>query len=301
MITRSTSMSFLASCSLLIFVVIESGFVDSFSPAEHTSRDYRSSVCVRAATTALCSSSSQESFGQQQQQKSPKAVLLVGAFQSSDEEQGLLHALRIAGYDSVELSTASRLDLSEQGKDEGVYFYELSRATGMLKLLSSSDATESGFEAPTWVPMVRGEENVLVANGWSFLDPDESEPMSAYDIDDANAESEYKPQWGEDSNTAQQSTRVSSIGYDLSPLSKETILSEAGSLSNEFSRDVLLHGKTDLPNTKLTSNGYDFRGSTGQSDIPEGIFVTAIGGLPLFCSKDLAATTANGMYFPREV
>ena len=293
MIIRSTLWSFLASWSLLIFTGVEIGSVDSFSPAEHTSRDYRSSVGIRTVTTALCSSPSQESFGEQQQQKSPKAVLLVGGFQSSDEEQGLLHALRIAGYDNVELSTASRLDLSEQTKDDEVYFYELSRATGMLKLISSSDATAGDFEAPTWVPMVRGEENVLVANGWSFLDPDESEPMSAYDIDDANAESEYKPQWGEESNTAQQSTRLSSIGYDLSPLSKETILSEAESLSNEFSRDVLLRGKTDPPNTKLTSNGYDFRGSTGQSDIPEGIFVTAIGGLPLFCSKDLAATTAS--------
>ena len=36
---------------------------------------------------------------------------------------------------------------------------------------------------PKWVPIVKGKENVLVANGWSVLDPDENELLSAFDID----------------------------------------------------------------------------------------------------------------------
>jgi len=259
--------------------------VDSLSPAA-----VRHSITT---TTSLCASFSQDTV-----QESPRAVLLFGGSQISDEGQQLIHALRTAGYGSVEVSTATRAELSERN-DSVYYIYELSRATGMLKLISSSGSDEdtSAFDPPNWVPMVRGEENVLVANGWSFLDPDESEPMSAFDIDDANAEAEYKPKWGtsEIDGLSVGVLSLSSLGYALSPLSKEIILSEAESLStnNQYSRDVLLHGKTDPPNTKITCNGFDFNGAAGQSDIPEGIFFTAIGGLPLFSSKDLAPTTAS--------
>ncbi len=265
------------------------GVVDSFSPTN----------VRRVSTTSL-----RVSFTQENSEQSPRAVLLVANSQPSEEEQQLVHALRTAGYGSVEVSTATRSELSERMNGSTVYIYELSKATGMLKLLSSSNGDNHGnasaFDPPTWVPMVRGEENVLVANGWSFLDPDEREPMSAFDIDDANAESEYKPKWGkfdgESSNEASPiDVPLSSLGFDLSPLSKEIVLSEADALatSNQYSKDVLLHGKTDPPNTKLTCNDYDFTGSAGQSDIPEGIFFTAIGGLPLFSSKDLAPTTAS--------
>jgi len=265
----------------------------------------------------------------------PTAVLLHGSFQSTEEERTLLQALKAAGYDDAIIST-TRFDPLERNNDNNddnannnrVYVYELSRATGMLKLVSSPSPPQEGvsggsdfasgsadsFEPPRWIPMVRGEENVLVANGWSFLDPDESEPSSAYDIDDANAEGEYRPKWGidndgNDGSDANKSNgigvgttalQLSSLGYDISPLNEEDVLSEADSLSsssssgeNAHSRGVLLHGRTDPPKTKITCNGYDFRGSVGQSDIPEGIFFTAIGGLPLFSSIDLSPITGS--------
>mmetsp|Transcript_16381 Transcript_16381/g.34097 ORF Transcript_16381/g.34097 Transcript_16381/m.34097 type:complete len:566 (+) Transcript_16381:548-2245(+) len=184
----------------------------------------------------------------------------------------------------------------------------------MLKLISSvavastsanASTRNACFDPPRWVPMVRGEENVLVANGWSFLDPDESEPVSAFDIDDANAEAEYRPKWGttqtinsndNDNHDQARTLQLSSLGYDTSPLNDKDILFEADSLlstDNPYSRGVLLHGQTDPPNTKTTCNGFDFRGSAGQSDIPEGIFFAAIGGLPLFSSTDLSPKTAS--------
>lgn len=228
----------------------------------------------------------------------PAAVLLRSQYISDQEEHELLHTLReVAGYSEV--STSEQLPPSSAEQ----YCYEFSRAVGMLKLVSSpvagaADRSGEAFDAPRWVPVVRGEENVLVANGWSFLDPDESEPMSAFDIDAANMEGQYRPKWGEDGlisaseNTA--SPVLSSLGYDISPMSKDDILAEANLLTkNEYSRGVLLAGNTDPSGAKTTYNGYDFRGSADQQDIPAGIFVTAIGGLPLFASTDLAPTTGS--------
>mmetsp|Transcript_994 Transcript_994/g.2126 ORF Transcript_994/g.2126 Transcript_994/m.2126 type:complete len:699 (+) Transcript_994:36-2132(+) len=256
------------------------------------------------------------SQGYNGQEEEPKALLLLRSSQStgkssSDEEQSFLHALESAGYCHVAIAPSVPADSTAYS----YYCYELSRATGMLKLISSPPKSSGEFVAPRWVPMVRGEENVLVANGWSFLDPDESEPMSAFDIDDANAEAEYRPKWGTNDNRPDASAyayasasasassnqddagvlQLSSLGYDLSsPLTQEDILLEGDSLSsNPYSRGVLLNGETDPPNTKLTSNGFDFRGSAGQSDIPAGIFFTAIGGLPLFSSTDLSPTTGS--------
>eukprot|EP00537_Pseudo-nitzschia_pungens_P007613 CAMPEP_0172360168 /NCGR_PEP_ID=MMETSP1060-20121228/4244_1 /TAXON_ID=37318 /ORGANISM="Pseudo-nitzschia pungens, Strain cf. cingulata" /LENGTH=678 /DNA_ID=CAMNT_0013082085 /DNA_START=59 /DNA_END=2095 /DNA_ORIENTATION=- len=246
------------------------------------------------------------SQGYNGQEEEPKALLLLRSSRStgksSDEERSLLHALESAGYCHVAIAPSVPVPVPVPADSTAYYCYELSRATGMLKLISSPPKSSGEFVAPRWVPMVRGEENVLVANGWSFLDPDESEPMSAFDIDDANAEAEYRPKWGTNDNRPDASSnqddagvlQLSSLGYDLSPLTQEDILLEGDSLSsNPYSRGVLLNGETDPPNTKLTSNGFDFRGSAGQSDISAGIFFTAIGGLPLFSSTDLSPTTGS--------
>ena len=226
---------------------------------------------------------------------SPTAVLLGTQSLPFEEEQSLVDALRSVGYSHV-LTTENVLS-----NDESCFRYELSRATGMLKLVTCpKDGGDSpSFDAPQWVPVVRGEENVLVANGWSFLDRDESEQLSAFDIDAANAEGLYRPKWGAETSThagaAASELKLSSLGYDIAPLEKECILAEADSLSNynEYSRGVLLNGNTDPPNTKRTFNGYDFRGSAGQADVPSGIFTCALGGLPLFATTDLAPTTGS--------
>ena len=258
----------------------------------------------------------------------PRAVLLVGSFSQSteadedEEQQRWLHALKAAGYADAVISASRSSSNSSSNNNNGVYFYEISRATGMLKLVSSSassmlslqqqvggtDSNIDGFEPPRWIPMVRGEEKVLVENGWSFLDPDESEPLSSFDIDDANVEGEYRPKWRkdnekidacgvptDDADAATTPLHLSPLGYDISPLSEEEILIQAESLSenNVHSRGVLLYGETEPPHTKTTCNGFDFAGPSGQLDIPRGIFFTAIGDLPLFSSTDLSPTTGS--------
>ena len=228
---------------------------------------------------------------------SATAVLVSGSH-SKDEERQLLSALQSSGYARVLTEEESH---SVHGG--AVFVYELSRATGMLRLVSSPEVIEGNsneFEAPRWIPMIRGEEKVLVENGWSFLDPDESEPMSAFDVDAANAEGQYRPKWGDsDDAVGSNSMQLSSLGYDIAPLPRDAILAEAKTLvaCNEHSKGVLLDGQTDPPGCKMTSNGHDFRGAAGQADIPAGVFVCAIGGLPLFASTDLSheLSRATGM------
>jgi peptide methionine sulfoxide reductase MsrB len=236
------------------------------------------------------------------------AVLLLGShYVSLEEEQIFLNALESAGYSNF-VSEQQKINHNDDDDDDDIYYYEFSKATGMLKLISTSPQAQEGqYNAPRWVPVVRGEENVLVANGWSFLDPDDEsdEPMMSFD-GETNV---YSPKWGispegtnstsdnnnNSNNNILYATNISPLGYDISSLTKDHILTEAEYLSqeNDYSRGVLLDGKTDPPNTKTTCNGYDFRGSTGQADIPSGIFLTAIGGLPLFASTDLAPTTSS--------
>ena len=59
------------------------------------------------------------------------------------------------------------------------------------------------------------------------------------------------------------------------------------------SKLVLLEGGTDTPHIKITNNGFDFSGSVKKEDIEKGLFVCAIGGLPLFTTADLSPTTAS--------
>ena len=224
-------------------------------------------------------------------------AVLIGTH-SKDEEVQLLSALQSSGYPRVLTEEdASSVNSSNGPSPLPVFAYEFSRATGMLRLVSSPEvlATDdnSKFEAPRWIPIIRGEEKVLVENGWSFLDPDESEPLSAFDVDAANAEGQYRPKWGGRDEGDDEGLLLSSLGYDIRPLPRDVILSEAEALSNEYSKGVLLDGKTDPPGSKITSNGIDFRGAAGQADIPEGIFVCAIGGLPLFASTDLSPMTGS--------
>ena len=223
----------------------------------------------------------------------PATAVLLGTHSLAEESQ-LLDALQSTGYQSV-MTEEDALSSSARGggKSSLVFTYELSRAAGMLKLVSTTATTDDEFEAPRWVPIVRGEEKVLVENGWSFLDPDESEPLSAFDVDLANLEGQYVPKWGGSGDEIGQQMMLSSLGYDIGPLAREDILSEADALTNEQSKGVLLEGQTDPPGSKTTSNGYDFQGAAGQDDIPAGIFTCAVGGLPLFASTDLSPLTGS--------
>ena len=190
---------------------------------------------------------------------------------------------------AIEALTRAGIDYS-QDDDEGISFvYKWSPAVGMLQLLMSNKQEDDGITAPKWIPVIQEQENVLVKNGWSFLDEDESEALSPFDVDAANIEGLYKPKWSEEVESSE--NLFSSIGFSLGPMSAVAVEDAAAKLTNDLSRDVLLRGKTDPPGLKTTSNGFDFAGSV--TAIPQGIFCCAIGDLPLFSSADLSVSTAS--------
>ena len=135
---------------------------------------------------------------------------------------------------------------------------------------------------------------MLVSNGWSFLDADDSEPTSAFDVDKANEEGQYIPKWFHDV-TLDDGRPLSSLGYDLNPIASQNLLVLADTVLSPSlqARSVLLDGSTDPPGRKLTNNGYDFSGSVQVDEIPKGIFLCALGSLPLFATPDLKPCTAT--------
>lgn len=66
---------------------------------------------------------------------------------------------------------------------------------------------------------------------------------------------------------------------------------------SEQARKVLLDGLTDPPHIKLTNNGFDFSTQSildSKQSPREGIFVCAIGSLPLFATADLSPVELSG-------
>ena len=206
----------------------------------------------------------------------------------SDQCEELKHILLDAGYKKVLLGGFE----AELHQFTSLFRYRYMKASGMLKLIEGTNVG-GGREAPKYIPVQRGMENVLVANGWSFLDPDESEPISAFDVDAANREGQYIPKWGLQSPESP-SVKLSFLGYNLHyGGSYENDTFEASSSVTPQAKKVLLDGGTDPPHIKMTNNKYDFSTRTQQSKplTPEGIFVCAIGSLPLFSTADLQASS----------
>mmetsp|Transcript_61884 Transcript_61884/g.182772 ORF Transcript_61884/g.182772 Transcript_61884/m.182772 type:complete len:680 (-) Transcript_61884:1375-3414(-) len=243
----------------------------------------------------------EEEHGGQNTHPRPAARVTGPPPSSEVEASALRDALRFAGFGAVEFDSSPSLSASIGDERGGVSCYVHSKATGMLKLVGAP----AEFEAPRWVPIVRGEEHVLVSNGWSFLDPDESEQNSAFDVDAANVEGLYRPKWGQtdDSSMNSEGFRLSSLGFGIDPMSHEEVLAEADVALSASStaesgntidaRSVLLDGATDPPGIKRTNNGWSFSGPSRQDSIPRGIFVCAVGGLPLFSTTDLSPSTAS--------
>jgi methionine-S-sulfoxide reductase len=195
-------------------------------------------------------------------------------------------ALQRRGFGSISL-------LSEGGELPHSYVYRFQKATGMLQLVSSPEDNDSDV-VPRWIPLVSDMETVLITNGWSFLDPDESEPISAFDVDAANLEGTYQPKWGQQEEDAESDDLlVSSLGFDLNPMTSDEVVQVASTIRNGWTRGTLLEGATDPPNRKRTQNDFDFSGAAGQIDIPQGVFACAIGVMPLFSSIDLSSTTSS--------
>lgn len=169
----------------------------------------------------------------------------------------------------------------------------------MLKL--ESDPTLPSLQAddtqrnapPQWIPLVKNMENILVANGWSFLDPDENEDMSSYNVDAANLEGQYKPSWGTGTGMEQEVVAtISKLGFLLDRMSANEVRREAlHALNNDLTRRVLLEGATDPPHVKDTHNGFTFAGSV--QHLTPGLFLCALGGLALFTTQYLSPSTAT--------
>lgn len=189
---------------------------------------------------------------------------------------------------------------SENDNDIDATCYRYNRATGMLQRVSSSSGTSSSTAAvlpppPAWIPLDRPQENLLVSKGWSFLDVDESEPQSSFDVDAANLEGTYRPKWGTRGprqDNEDDVWQLSSLGWDVTPMSKEQVKRAVDQhVFSDDTKQVLLQGGTDPPNVKRTNNGYDLTGAT--SEIPPGLFTFAVTGVPLFTTTDLMPTTAS--------
>lgn len=207
---------------------------------------------------------------------------LIGYF-PKDKECELKETLQNAGFEYSQ-------NVNDDNAGRNLFEYTYMKSSGMLKLVGDNQIS-SGANAPRYIPLQLGEENVLVTNGWSFLDPDESEPLSAFAVDADNLEKQYEPKWKMDKDPSTYNTlKISSLGYDIQPMNSQDILSHA-SIISEMSTNVLLHGATDPPNTKRTNNGYDFSGS--MVGIRRGIFTCAIGGIPLFTTNDLSPLTGS--------
>ena len=207
--------------------------------------------------------------------------------------QDHIDALLAIGYQSVTIGDNNNNNNDDISRYQYKYTFVIS--TGMLKLLQEPEMiVPTFFEAPRWVPIVRGFENILVQNGWSFLDPDEHENISAFLIDAANIEGQYKPKWGDPLAETEnlQLGHYSNLGLSLRQMTTKEITTEAETL-DEHTLRVLLEGDTDPYNDKTTQNGYCFQGSVRQDDMEQGVFVCAIGHLPLFTTLDLTMSTVR--------
>ena len=209
-----------------------------------------------------------------------KSAFLLG---NTDAEH--VRALELRGFEVVISPT------DEQDNNDTVA-YRYNVATGMLQRVSG------GNEAPTWIPLQDEQENLLVHKGCSFLDTDASEPQSSFDIDAANVEGTYQPVWGSLSNDIRDDEwELSALGWDITPWSKEQVQQAVQeNVGSEQARRVLLEGATDPPGVKETNNGFVLRG-IATSDIPAGIFTSAVTGIPLFTTADLSVTSTHWLSF----
>mmetsp|Transcript_10143 Transcript_10143/g.13406 ORF Transcript_10143/g.13406 Transcript_10143/m.13406 type:complete len:565 (-) Transcript_10143:172-1866(-) len=194
---------------------------------------------------------------------------------------------------AIETLNRKGFQVVQDETSKSLFSYRWSPAAGMLQLVpeTSQQLDDPSVSAPRWIPVVQDQENVFVKNGWAFLDTDESEALSAFDVDAANLEGLYKPKWGEEQNKSTRNSVLSSIGFSLGPMSAEQIQEQARALCDDLSREVLLQGKTDPPGRKQTNNGYDFSGSI--NNVADGIFCCAIGDSPLFTTAYLSVSTAT--------
>ena len=140
---------------------------------------------------------------QTHKKKLPLACLLVNTSEEDEQtKNGFRSALIKAGFQIIEQNQDDNNDGNDRmasSFQQPVYKYKWNPAVGKLQLIqpASLPSLSSSFvPPPRFIPVVQEQENVLVANGWSFLDVDESELLSPFDVDAANLEGQYQPKWG---------------------------------------------------------------------------------------------------------
>jgi len=233
-------------------------------------------------------------------------AVLTGSRTSSDEERvdalAALNSMRVFSNvlmedDTNGIDTFNLVDNQISENTAAIHKYKFMKATGMLKLIdsyySNKNENDEQRKVPTWIPVQAGEEKFLVSRGWSFLDPDESEPVSPFDVDAANEEGLYKPKWElYERDVHDHDVKLSSLGFSLIQPTYSEIEYFTNNLKEEAKKN-LLFGGTDPPGIKLTQNGFDFSGPSGQQNLTQGIFFNPISNLPLFSTTHLSPTTAS--------
>jgi methionine-S-sulfoxide reductase len=210
-----------------------------------------------------------------------RRAILVSIGDEGTLEQCTL-ALERRGFSVVIMTDQQGVSVDSDNTNDVVYRY--SPATGMLR-------RSGGRNSPSWIPLEDPQENLLVQQGWSFLDVDESEPLSSFDIDAANVESTYKPKWGLSQDEID-NYQLSLFGWDVSPWTQARVQQAVDkNVKKKETVNVLLRGGTDLPGRKETNKGYSLKGAT--SEIPAGVFVSSVTGIPLFTTFELLPTTAS--------
>jgi peptide methionine sulfoxide reductase MsrB len=264
----------------LLKLIWRSDFVDCFLPA----------LITETAFPVTCTQGSEE-----QPTCTGIYVSLIDIDDDHPNFPAVLHSLRLHGFETTYSSGPSPTRPAGVEKRVCQVGYRFHGASGMMQLCSKPPDEVCDLDFPRWIPIVSDVETVLIKNGWSFLDPDESEPISAFDV---SLEGTYNPKWGKLGNAQEEDddegkVPISSLGYDLVPLTGDEVSALARSLNNYMARSTLLEGATDPPRLKKTCNDFDFSGPAGQSDLQHGVFSCAIGDLPLFSTRDLSPSNGS--------
>ncbi|CAM9138329.1 unnamed protein product [Sphacelaria rigidula] len=177
---------------------------------------------------------------------------------------------------------SSLVEACEEAGAAGLYVYQ--RSSGMFKKMLGSE------DAPCWIDPSAGTsyEQLLDTRGWNFLSEDESEPKYSFQLTEKPPWERAREQHSEDGSDV---PALSPLGYSLKRMTDEEVSTAALSLTaNQV--HVLLEGGTDAPDMSKGlgvemmgddgTSGAQVATSAGPASHDGGVYVCALGGLPLF-------------------
>ena len=151
--------------------------------------------------------------------------------------------------------------------------YDFVPAAGMYKRLATSQAPHAG-ELPLYVSPDSKERVWEDKSLGIFGGSEDDMPFSALPA--------YEPLFEEPPEPSAPAS-VSPLGYDISPMDKESVLAAARRLP-EASQAVLLEGTTEQAWAGVTADGVPYADLKGAEDM---LFCCAASGLPLFSTRDM--------------